>query len=263
MKFLRLDLLTLLISLFILNSCKNESTIGLGVTSSTELNSSMIDTATVVVNTVPEDSVVTSGLTKNPLGYFQDPVLGSTEANIAVALNLPNGVAYSLPTGTVTVDSAVLVLKYADGFYGDSLTSKYQLNVYQLAERPLQKAYYNTKSWSFNPTVVGTRSFYARTHDSVKIYDIITGAPDTLKRVAPQLRIPINKNFINTILFNASSAQLSSNTVFLNNVKGLYLTLDKTGTTGPGGTFMFNLTDSLNVYYRTNNGTSIDTATVS
>ncbi|HTI60458.1 DUF4270 family protein [Mucilaginibacter sp.] len=263
MKFLRLDLLTLLISLFILNSCRNESTIGLGVTSSTQLNSTMIDTATIVVNTVPEDSVVTSGLTKNALGYFQDPVLGTTEANIAVALNLPNQNAYSLPTGTVTVDSAVLVLKYADGFYGDSLTSRYKINVYQLAERPLNQTYFNTKSWNYNNTIVGTRSFYARTHDSVKIYDIITGAPDTLKRVGPQLRVPIDKNFINTILFNASSAQLSSNTVFLNNVKGLYLTLDKSGTTGPGGTFMFSLADSLNVYYRANNGTTIDTATVS
>jgi hypothetical protein len=45
-------------------------------------------------------------------------------------------------------------------------------------------------------------------------------------------------------------------------VKGLYVTIDKTGTTGAGGTLMFANADSLNVYYRTTNGTTIDTAMV-
>jgi hypothetical protein len=180
-----------------------------------------------------------------------------------VGLNLPNSTAYTLPTGTVTVDSAVLVLRYADGFYGDSLTSKYKINVYQLGVRPLAKAYYNTNSWTTNlGTLIGTRSFFAHTHDSVRVSNIIAGQPDTFRKVAPQLRIPINKPFINSILFNASSAQLASNAVFQNNVKGLYLTLDKTGTTGSGGTMMFGLTDSINVYYRAANGTTIDTAMV-
>src|ERR1700743_2484767 len=203
MKFFRLDLLTLLISLFILNSCKNKDTIGLGLDSSTQLNGSLIDTSTIVVNTQREAPVVTSSLTKNPLGYFIDPVMGPTESNIAVGLNLPGRTAYSLPTGTVSIDSAVLVLKYADGFYGDSLTSKYKVNVYQLGKRVLVQTYYNNDS-SFRlsklPTLIGTRTFFARTHDSIKIYNIITGQPDTLMKVAPQLRIPISKDFINAIL---------------------------------------------------------------
>jgi hypothetical protein len=128
----------------------------------------------------------------------------------------------------------------------------------------LSKNYYNTTAWPYNNSnLVGTRSFFARTHDSIKIYDIIKGAPDTLVRAVPQLRIPIDKNFINSILFDAGSAQLGSNTVFQNNVKGLYITMDKAGSTGPGGIFMFNLADSLNVYYHTINGTTIDTASVS
>ncbi|MGZ4005603.1 MAG: DUF4270 family protein [Mucilaginibacter sp.] len=247
-----------------MNSCKNKDTIGLGLDSSTQLNGSLIDTATVVVNTVPEDSVATSGLTKTPLGYFNDPVLGPTQSDIAIGLSLPGGGAYTLPTGTISIDSAVLVLKYADGFYGDSLTSKYKVNVYQLGERPLSKAYYNNKVWPYNSgTLLGTRSFFAHTHDSIKIYNIITGQPDTLIKVKAQLRVPISKDFINSILFNASSAQLASNTVFQNNVKGLYIAMDKNGMTGPGGTMMFSLSDSLNVYYRTINGTTIDTAMVS
>jgi hypothetical protein len=267
MKLYKLDLLTLLISLFILNSCKNQSTIGLGLDSSTQLKGTLIDTATIIVNTVtdkgsPPDSIVTTGLAKTPMGYFKDPVLGTTEANIAALLNLPNSSAYTLPTGTITIDSAVLVLPYADGFYGDSsLTTSYKVNVYQLSKRPLNKAYYNTNGWGdyTATTPIGTQSFHAFTHTPIKIYDIIVGKPDTLKKVSPQLRIPISKDFINNILFNASSSQLASNSVFNNNVKGLYITLDKNATTGAGGTFMFNLTTSLTVYYRATNGTKIDT----
>jgi hypothetical protein len=265
MKLFRLDLLTLLISLFILNSCKNPDTIGLGLDSSTQLNGSLIDTATIVVNTYPEDSIITSGLTKTPMGYFQDPALGSTEANVAVALNLPGSTTFTLPTGTITIDSAVLALKYTDGFYGDELTSKYKVNVYQLTKRPTSQNYYNTTPWNKwrdSTKVLGTRTFFSRTHDSLKIYNIIAGAPDTLIKVAPQLRIPISKDFINNILFNASSDQLSSNTIFQNNVKGLYITLDKSGSTGPGGIFMLNMNDSLVVYYRSTFGTTIDTNTV-
>ncbi len=274
MKFFRLDLLTLLISLFILNSCKNQDTIGLSLDSSTQLNGSLIDTATIVVNTVSDaantayeaanglhkDSIITSALTKTPLGYFNDPVLGTTEANVAALLNLPGSAAFTLPSGTITIDSAVLVLRYADGFYGDSLTSNYKINVFQLSERPTGINYYNNKQWAYNAgSLLGTRTFNAHTHQKIKIYNIITGKPDTLITVPPQLRVPISKAFINNILFNASSAQLASNTIFNNTVKGLYLTLDKTGTTGAGGIIMFNLTDSVNVYYRTTNGTTIDT----
>lgn len=269
MKFFRLDLLTLLISLFILNSCKNKDTIGLGADSSTQLNGTMIDTSTVVVNTMPDignplskDSIQTSGLTKIPFGYINDPVFGTTESNVAMALNLPGQTSYSLPTGTIAIDSAVLVMPYADGFYGDSLTSKYKVNVYQLANRIKSTPYYNLDSWAYQGGVLGTSTFFARTHDSIKRYNIITGKPDTLIKVPPQLRISIDKNFINSILFNAGTTQLSSNSTFLNNVKGLYLTIDKTGSTGVGGTFMFSSSDSLNVYYRTINGSTIDTSMV-
>src|SRR5476651_1386017 len=108
MKFFKLDLLTLLISLFILNSCKNQDTIGLGVNASNQLTGSLIDTATIVVNTIPEDSVVlsntgTGSLTKSPMGLFRDPIFGTTESNLAMDLNLPSSTAYTIPAGTITI----------------------------------------------------------------------------------------------------------------------------------------------------------------
>ena len=74
MKFFRLDLLTLLISLFILSSCKNQDTIGLGVDATNQINGVLVDTSTIVINTVKDDSLIASGITKAPLAYFHDPI---------------------------------------------------------------------------------------------------------------------------------------------------------------------------------------------
>lgn len=265
MKFFRLDLLTLLISLFILSSCVKQDSIGLGVNASNQLNGSLIDTSTIIINTIPEDSVLTSSGNKIPMAYFKDPVFGITEANIVMDLNAPSSTAYTPPAGTITIDSVVLVLKYARGFYGDSIASRYKVNVYQLNERVFNNSYYNTKQWKYNNSnLLGTRSFISRTNDSTTLVRSVPGKSDVVTKVEPQLRIPIDKNFINSILFNAPSSQLVSNLTFKNAVKGLYITLDKSQTTGAGGVFMFNGTDlgNIDIHYRSVNGSIIDTNTV-
>jgi len=263
MKFFRLDLLTLLISLFILNSCKNKDSVGLGVQAS-QVSGSLTDTATIVTNTFAEDSVVTSGtLGKNPLAYFNDPIYGLTTSDLATDLNLPGSAAYTLPSGTIFVDSARLVMYYADGFYGDKLTSNYTVNVYQLGENfSTSTSYYNTKKWKFGSALLGSLQFTPKPTDSIKITSIIAGAPDTLIKVAPQLRIPISTSFINNNFFNAGSLALGSNAIFTNYMKGLYLQLDRSKTTGPGGIIMFKAADSLAIYYRSVNGSTIDTSVI-
>jgi hypothetical protein len=266
MKFFRLDLLTLLISLFILNSCKNQDNIGLTNATGT-ISGTLVDTATVFTNTTNDDTVITSGITKSPLGYFKDPVLGTSTSNLITDLNLPGGevstnATYTVPAGTIYIDSAVLALNYADGFYGDSLTSRYKVNVYQLNQRLFQtQTYYNNSSFSYNSGVLlGTKTFYARPHDSLKVTDIVTGGPDTLKKVPPQIRIPIDTNFIRSILFTSSNPDLTSNLIFLNTVKGFFITMDQ-NQPGAGGTMMITAPgdSSLAVYMRNINGTTIDT----
>lgn len=265
MKFFRLDLLTLLISLFILSGCKNQGTVGLGINTPGQINGNFVDTSTIIVNTVPEDSVVTGGLSKEPLGYFNDPIFGVTVSNIATDLSLPGLTAYTLPSGTIIVDSARLVLKYANGFYGDSITSKYTVNVYQLQNKfNTAKTYYNTTSFGdyTSSPLIGTLTFNARPHQSIKVFNIVAGSVDTLTTVPPQIRVPINPSFITANVFNASSTTLSSNTIFQNIVKGLYITLDQAKTSGPGGTMMISSPDSLAVYYHSNNYPTIDTAVI-
>ncbi|MDO3641996.1 MAG: DUF4270 family protein [Mucilaginibacter sp.] len=263
MKFFRLDLLTLLISLFILSSCKNQDTIGLGVDASNQINGVLVDTSTIIVNTVKDDSLVTSGITKAPLAYFHDPVFGETESNLALSVTLPSTSGYKLPSGTISIDSARLIMKFVDGFYGDSITSAYKANLYQLKELFSENSgYYQSKQWQVNSNLLGSITFKARTHDSIQINNIIKGKPDSLIKVPAQLRIPVDKNFIIQNFFNASSSTLASNSLFQSAFKGLYLTLDKAQTVGAGGIFMLSNADTLAVFCKIANNGSIDTTTI-
>jgi hypothetical protein len=260
MKFFRIDLLTLLISLFILNSCKNQDVNGFTLGTKGALSGSLVDTATIFTHTTTDDSVVTSGIAKCPVGYINDPIFGATEADLITDLNLPLSSAYTPPAGIITIDSAVLILKYADGFYGDS-TSNYNVNVYQLsgARQSSGATYYSNTKWS-SGTLLGTKTFMPRPLDSIKVDSIISGGPDTLETVSPEIRIPISKSFINASLFNAGTTTLNSNLIFKNNVKGLVI---KATTSGLGGTMMFKGDSiSMAVYIRAVSGTVIDTEQV-
>ncbi|RYY37361.1 MAG: DUF4270 family protein [Sphingobacteriaceae bacterium] len=266
MKFFRLDLLTLLISLFILNSCKNPDGIGLDVDNGNQLNGTLEVDSNILLNTVKEDSVAVSVLARTPLAWFNDPVLGLTESSIATDINLPGLVKYEIPDGTITIDSAVMLMKYTtNGFYGDSLNSVFKVNVYQLNEKPISSTsnvYYNSKTWNYdNSTVVGSKIFKARLHDTTRITDIVDGKADTITRVLPQIRVPMDVNFIRRLLFT-SELRTESNTAFQNYAKGLYITLDKDASTGPGGIMGFSTPDTIKVHVRINNDGEIDTAIV-
>jgi len=264
MKFFRIDLLTLLISLFILNSCKNQDTTGFTLGTKGVLSGSLTDTATVFTNTVLDDSVATNSVTKCPLGYLNDPIFGTSSSNLITDLNLPESTAYTIPAGSITIDSALLVLNYADGFYGDSLTN-YTVNVYQLSQRPVSgQNYYSNTTWNHNSSIIGTKTFQPRPLDSLKIYNIIQGAPDTLVKVSPQIRIPISADFLYTNFFGVGETTLNSNNIFKNSIKGLFITIDPTKTTGTGGTMMIKAPgdSTLAIYIRAKSGTVIDTSVV-
>ncbi|TSD64793.1 DUF4270 domain-containing protein [Inquilinus sp. KBS0705] len=266
MKFSKLGLLTLLISLFILNSCKRQEGIGLGVDEENQLNGTLIADTNITVTTVPEDSVLSASAGTAPLAYFKDPALGTTEANLVIVPTFPGTAStFSLPSGTISIDSAVMVLPYAAGFYGDSLTSKYKVDVYQLGERVSNsKTYYNTYHFSHEAPLLGTKTFYARPNDSLTIAKIRADSTDTVQKVMPQIRIPISKNFINNNFFAASGTVLGSADIFQNTIRGFYLGLDKTATTGPGGIVMLSADKALvNIYYKRVNGTTTDTSMIS
>jgi len=276
MKFIRLDLLTLLISLFILGSCKNQNDIGLP-TDGQQADGTLMVYDDIVVKTDTDNVAVASGtvgyspvISRSALSSMNDNLLGPTESYVATGLNLPSSTAYTVPTGTITTDSVVMELRYANNFYGDSLNTKYKLNVYQLKEKLFAtQNYYSNKSWNYDNAVVFNDPaknvpFNARPGTSVKIYHVLKGAKDTLRVAAPQLRVPLANSFANTYLFNAPAASLASNTAFQSALNGFFLKLDRSAASQAGGALMFNLDSSrVNVYYHTVNDGVTDTAMVS
>lgn len=268
MKFEKTGLLTLLVSLFILGSCKNPSGIGLDVDSNIALNSSLIDTNTVFTKLMKVDSTLANFTSTSVLAYFKDPTFGTTTSNIAVALTLPNtNPAY----GTNSVlDSAVLVLPFVR-FYGDSANTNYSVEVRQLNEVLFNvnaKTYFNTKRWAVNSMVIGSKNFAPKYRDSIILQDIIVGKKDSVKKVPAQLRIKLDKTFITNLILKADSLNFINNTVFNNLIKGFYISLNKTATTNNGGVLIFD-TSSQNAakidlfYKKTATSGTIDTLTSS
>ncbi|MRX47409.1 DUF4270 domain-containing protein [Pedobacter puniceum] len=259
MRFKNLGLLTLLISLFILGACQDPSTIGLDVNPDLLLNAKVVDTSTIHTKLVREDEIITNQNNKNVLGYLDDPQFGKTTANLALALTLPT-VNVSFGTNPI-IDSAVLVLPYGGAHYGDSIN--YTAQVRQLDELLYfedGRTFKSNKIWLRKTDIVGSKVFKPSYKDSIIIKDIRVGRADTVKKVIPQLRIPLNNTFINTQIINAGTANLASNKAFADYFKGLHVSLDQTSIAANKGALMlFNTTGSgengarVDIFYRTTN----------
>ncbi|HYK75898.1 MAG TPA: DUF4270 domain-containing protein [Daejeonella sp.] len=260
MKLLKQDLLTLLISLFILSGCKNPTGIGLDVDPANAINGQLVESK-VESFTVSEEIVPTGSLDKYPVGYWNDPVYGKTQSSLSLSLNIP---AEGVTFGTnPTLDSAVLVLKYANEYAGDP-NAKLKFEVYQLQDRLDSKSnYFNNASHSFRPTLLGSLLTQVNIKDSISVVNIIKGKPDEIKKLPAHIRIPINADFIRNQFLNAASSNFSDNETFQNFIKGLYVTVNPVGTTGAGGVALLDLSTAdisgLTIYSKSANGTAIDT----
>ena len=281
MKFIKQDLLTLLIGLFLFSACKSTNSIGLEPDDADAIQGDMTVLA-VNASTVTDDPASSLGLNKYPLGYISDDkTFGSTEASLALSISLPSS-GYSFGSDPI-VDSAVLVLPYYvqtdssknSRFYGDTVTSKYSFNVQQLEEDlTLQKGFLSNKEWAVKAPVIGNfPASKLRPNTRPTITDLVPGKADTSRQVPTgQIRIRLDKDFIQQNILNLDSATRSKNSKFTGSFKGLKISVNKTASTGTGGiAFLdFALTDELaraniSIYYRKLQDNSVvqrDTATV-
>ncbi len=273
MRFSKLDLLTLLISLFVFASCEKTSTIGLEVDPGSAVSGKFSDTSTIFSRTIRESDAVTYGsgstMSRYPLGYLNDPLFGTTEASLALAVNLPSE-AYSFGTNPL-LDSAVLVLNYSGEFYGDS-TANYNIDVQQLTNNLANEtSFLSSKTYPTQATVLGNYTGKAFPTTPFKVMDVLTGATDTLMSVTPQIRIKLNNSFITSNIVEANAAVLKYNSSFQNAIKGLHVQIKPGAQSamGKGGMMFFDFasnTSKLMLYYRKQNATTstlTDTVSVS
>ncbi|MGF1924397.1 MAG: DUF4270 domain-containing protein [Bacteroidia bacterium] len=255
MKFLKLDLLTMLISLFLFASCENISTIGLQIDPKSTIEGTFVDTLTITSRTVRDNPTNTTDLVRHPLGFLKDPIFGTSEAKLALSVGLPSA-AYSFGS-TPILDSAVLVLSYAGEFYGDS-TEVYTINVNQLTNNlQTEESFLSSKTYPVNSRVVGTKTGRLFPTSKYKITDIVAGGKDTLISVNPQLRIKLDNNFIQDYIVGVPEATLKTDAVFKNFFKGLHVEVKSPN--GNGAMMFFELTganSNLVLHYRKSNTTA-------
>lgn len=254
MKIFRLDLLTLvLISLFSFNACRksNPNDIGLAVPNSEAINTTLISTLPISTITVRDELLQTNTLSKHPYGILNDPLFGTTEANLLISLNLPSS---NLSFGTnPTIDSAVVVLNYGNEYLGDP-AAVFNFKIHQLDNRLLPTSnLYNNNTDTYQAPIIGTQTGRIDIDKKVQANDA-TGTSITL---APQVRIRLNNTFAQTIL-GASSTTLANNDTFGDFIKGLYLKATPSSSS-TGGIVFFDLAtgaSKLELYYHNQGNTN-------
>ncbi|MEJ5962143.1 DUF4270 family protein [Pedobacter immunditicola] len=268
MKFTKLDLLTLLISLFIFASCNDNNTIGLDVAPDDAIQGALVDTVTVTTKTVADEVTrtyfgITSEANPNPIrvpfGYLTDPLFGTAEAGLALSVNLPTN-AYSFGNNAA-IDSAVLVLPYEANFYGDTTTSVYSVDVQQLTkDLSVEGSFLSNKEYEAAPVIAGNFTGKIKPKTTVRISEIVPGKADTMKVVPPSLRIKLNNSFVTSNVMNIGASALLNNATFNSAFKGLKVSVNKANSNGTGGIMFFNFAASagarLDIYYKKQNATT-------
>ena len=242
-----LILFLFLATLLVSQSCKKEyNSIGLNIKDRDDfLNADFTDTTTLIAYSVLEDTLNTTNLISNYLGYLQDNVFGTTTADMFTQF-VPAGNV--VPFGEESqLDSIVLTLRYAGGFYGDTL-KPFVIKVYELTEDILPATTYyqnNSVNYSYkNLTYYHDFRLSPKPNTKVKI--------DTL--LEAHARIRLSNDLGNYFL--GHDKEMETPERFKQFFKGLYICAAPYGAVpsrGGGSLVNFTLTNALSgiqLYYK-------------
>lgn len=207
--------------------------------------------------------IQSNGLAINGLGIYDNPVLGTTTGNYVSQLTL---VDYAPTIGEEpVVESVVLSVPYfnhikstnTDGSNVYELDSifgapegKLKLSVYESGIQmrssyfdsgsQLAQLYYTDQNADFDnfkkgdrlnddPNVLQNDQFF---FDSKEIVDVTTDATtgkETTTRVAPEMRLNLNKAFFQSKVLGAPATKLANTDAFQEYFRGLYFKVEKSG----------------------------------
>ena len=248
-------------------SCeKPEESIGIDLQPEDDiLRISAIDSFTVVVRTIEEDSIRTEGVTPALFGAYIDPVFGFTKAGHYTELRLStaNPRFYTDGSGIdkIVIDSMVLNLSYLDlqgipiyGSLGDQFVQVFEIDdtlsldsiyydnsVLNIIEEDLVEPGFNLSSMNYRDS---------------SIVDEVA--------IRPSLRLPIKKEIGQRILDGTGESGLTA-TEFIELINGLYITVDENASgvnlrnTGIVSFNNFDRSSRLEMYYRDTFGSDPDT----
>lgn len=167
----------------------------------------------LLTKTVREDSLKSDSLSHNLIGIINDPLFGTYKASSFFQFRLPQ---LNNVLSANTLDSVVLMMQYTSSIanYGD-LNSTISLEVFELTEAMGNAVTHSNQTYAYNASPAASYTGRFAPSDSTNVRQ-----GKSIIRVAPTLKIKLD-NTLAIKLFNATSADLSSQASFLNFFKGL------------------------------------------
>lgn len=230
------------------SSCKEPELVGIEVLPDEGYGVAWVDTFTLQVRTITDDSVITSNTNSSIhlLGEMNDPQFGSTRAEFYTQFRLPTA-SLTFLNGSV-IDSVVLNLVYAGG-YGD--VSKYagtqRFGVYRLED-----VIYDTTTYYSNVQRAYSTTPLAQVQVRPNLISTFLVGTDTIP-TPPSLRIKLDNAFGQEILTADPIGTLAADTAFSKVFKGLAVVPENPGLAqGQGAILYLNLASGytrLEVYY--------------
>ncbi len=226
-----------LFSILLLQACKEPDAIGLDVLpDADELHLEYSDSATILSKTVREDSLRTDEISSHLLGSIWDPVFGKHEASVYAQLALEGVPSFGIYN---QADSLVLSLIYT-GFYGDT-TYPQNISVYRITENMYyDSAYYSNRTFTYDSNPLGMASIAP-----MPLTPVVVGS-DT---VTARMRINLNVTLADSIMALNGQSQLSTNALWIDYFKGIYIKSDPVSSGIQGNMSYLNFVGSKMILY--------------
>ncbi len=213
-----------------LSSCnKQEHGVGVELFSDNELGVHYVDTFQVTSYSKTEDSVISSGLGTVNLGFYNDPFFGKTKAGFYTQFEIgSSGIDFG---DTLTCDSIVLFLKLGSGslsYYGPE-NKALRINVQQISRGETftkDDSYYTNSSLSLNRSSLLDPNFNNLIEPN--FFDTVFLSRDsnfTVLQIPGVIRLKLKTSFGQELLNLNGTSVLESNDNFLEEYKGLYVSV--------------------------------------
>lgn len=244
--------------------------------------------------------VASNNLAVNALGILENPVFATTTANFNTQVSLTS-YAPELGEG-VAIDSVTLNIPYfvdarktvtnAEGISTYTLDSIYGpvdgkiklsvyesgifLNTYNANNYDVSKFYSTDRNSDFQTQAeaLGTRlndaadqsendGFFFNSKEITERTPKTETTAEIIKRIKPEMRLHLNKDFFKTKIFGATANQLAADDVFKNYFKGLYFKVEKSPSTPNSTMAMLDFkSGKINIFYKAKTAITTDAETV-
>lgn len=254
-----------LLTLFFVSCDKDFNTIGSNIIDDNHFGFELDTLSSTVAFVQPTGVVQTNNLTINELGVYNNPVFGKTKANFVTQLTFAannENPKFDL-TLNPTIESVILTVPYfskktstdasgtgiysLDSIYGDNKTvnlkvyeSGYQIQDYDASTNAQDaQIYYNNQDNIFNNNKIGAplnndpdktqNTEFIPDNSEVIVYkrdNLLKPTVDVESRLAPRMRLKLNKDYFYNKIILAPNDKLVSNGSLRDYIKGLYFQVE-------------------------------------